>query len=108
MTSDRAARAADADLRAAGAPPGLAGLGPGWRLHVECWRLVRRHVHERRERLRCYACLVGSLAVNGHGVRLLLEPFGGLDRRLGALASDVRQGALDVARGARVAELRQR
>jgi hypothetical protein len=106
---DRTAPAADPDH---GAPQvaasGLAALGPTWRLYVEYWRMVRRHVPERRERLRCYACLIGWLAVNRNTARLLLEPADGLDLRLGTLASEGRQRVLVAARGARVAELRLR
>jgi hypothetical protein len=106
---DRAARAADPDRRAPDvAASGLAGLGPTWRLYAEYWRTVRRHVPKRRERLRCYACLIGSLAVNRNAVRLLHEPACGLGLRLGALASEVGQRVLVAARGVRWAELRLR
>ena len=112
MNPDRpgpAARAADPDR---GAPDAAAcasqALGPSWRLYAEYWRMVRRHVPERRERLRCYACLIGSLAMNRTAVRLLLELAGGLDLRLGARAGEIRQRVLVAARGARGAELRLR
>jgi hypothetical protein len=94
---DRVARAA-----------GLAALGPTWRLYAAYWRMVRRHVPERGERLRCYALLIGSLAVNRNALRLLREPVRGLGLRLGGPASEVRQRVLVTARGARLAELRLR
>ncbi len=77
-----------------------------WRLYAEYWRMVRRHVPERRERLRCYACLVGWLAVSA--ARLLLMPIRGLNPQLGGRGGDARQRVVAAARGLRVAALRHR
>ncbi len=96
---DRVAPAAGPDH----CPPGLAALGPTWRLYAEYWRMVRRHVPERRERLRCYARLIGWLAVNRNLARLLQEPFGGLDPL--ARASEAGRRLRLAVRGPRAADL---
>jgi len=94
----RVARAAAPDHGAPDGAAGLASLGPTWRLYAEYWRIVHRHVPERWERLRCYACLIGWLAVNRNAVRLLLEPIRGVDLQFGALVGVLRRRVL-VARG---------
>jgi hypothetical protein len=98
---DRAADVADSDRPATG----LAALGPTWQIYLEYWRMVRRHVPDRKERLRCYTRLIGWLVVNRNALRLLLEPAGSLDLRPGVRASEFRQRLLV---GARVTQLRQR
>ncbi len=103
----RAAHTADPRPGAAAAGSGLAALGPTWRLYVEYWRMVRRHVPEHGERLRCYAALIGWVVVNWNAVRLLLEPIGSLDLQPGARASEIRQRMLMGVRGAQL-RLRQR
>ncbi len=72
--------------------------------------MVGRHVPDRGERLRCYACVMGWLLVDWHVVRLLIEPIGALGRRAGAGASELGRrlpAALRVARVS-VAEPRPR
>jgi glycosyltransferase involved in cell wall biosynthesis len=71
--------------------PRLRDLCPFWRIYAEYWRMVRRHVPGRRQRLRCYGHLLLWLFVQWHGVQMLLEPVGAYDPRIMNLAYTVKR-----------------
>ena len=79
-----------------------------WSLYAEYWRMVRRHVPERRERIRCYGHLLRWLVVYWNAVRLLLEPVSALDPRMLALATDIKHRLFGAARVALVSDSGQR
>ncbi len=64
--------------------------------------MVGRHVPDRRERLRCYARVMGWLLVDWHLIRLLIEPTGALGRRARAGAGELGRRLLGALRMARV------
>jgi glycosyltransferase involved in cell wall biosynthesis len=52
-----------------------------WILYATCLRLVRAHVADPAERLRCYALALRSLAYHRRWFRLLLEPLEAIEPR---------------------------
>ena len=90
------------------ARPSLVDLCPMWSLYAEYWRMVRRHVPERGERLRCYGHLIRWLLVYWNAVRLLLEPVSALDPRVLAFATEIKHRLFGAARVALVSESGER
>jgi glycosyltransferase involved in cell wall biosynthesis len=90
------------------ARPSLVDLCPMWSLYAEYWHMVRRHVAERSERLRCYGHLIHWLLVYWNAVRLLLEPVSALDPRVLALATDIKHRLFGAARVALVSDSGER
>jgi glycosyltransferase involved in cell wall biosynthesis len=108
---DRCVRAAYPDRRSVrywylpgAARPSLAELCPMWLLYAEYWRMVRRHVPERRERIRCYGHLLRWLVVYWNALRLLLEPVSAVDPRILAFAADIKHRLFGAARVALVSD----
>ena len=88
--------------------PSLVDLCPMWSLYAEYWRMVRRHVPDLGQRLRCYGHLVRWLGVYWNAVRLLLEPVSALDPRVLAIAVDVKHRLFGAARVALVSDSGER
>jgi glycosyltransferase involved in cell wall biosynthesis len=102
---DRCVRAAYPDRRTVrgwyvpgAAKPSLVDLCPMWSLYAEYWRMVQRHVPDRRERLRCYGHLLHWLVVYWNAFRLLLEPVSALDPRVMAFATTIKHRLFGAAR----------
>jgi hypothetical protein len=62
-----------------------------WSFYVTCFRVVGRHVRDRRERLRCYRHLVASASQPRRTAFLLLEPLQVIDPRVFTLARRIKQ-----------------
>ena len=62
-----------------------------WTAYATHVALIRTHVRDPRERLSCYAHLLGSLRWRWNWVFLLLEPLAALDPRVLALAKGVKR-----------------
>jgi glycosyltransferase involved in cell wall biosynthesis len=60
-----------------------------WVFYLKSLRLVRRHVAERSERMRCYGHLAWSVRLHQRWLYLMLEPLMVFDPRLGVLAKSV-------------------
>ncbi len=112
---DRCVRAAYPDRRTVrhwylpgAARPSLVDLCPMWSLYAEYWRMVGRHVPDRRQRLRCYGHLVRWLTVYWNAVRLLLEPVSALDPRVLAIATEIKHRVFGAARVALVSDTGRR
>ena len=60
-----------------------------WVFYLKSLRLIRRHVADRAERLRCYGHLVWSVRLHQRWLYLMLEPLMVLDPRLGVLAKTI-------------------
>jgi glycosyltransferase involved in cell wall biosynthesis len=74
-----------------GQKPRLRDLCPFWRIYAEYWRMVRRHVPGRRQRLRCYGHLLRWPFVRWHCVQMLLEPIAAYDPRIMNVALNIKR-----------------
>ncbi len=87
--------------------PRLSDLCHLWMLYVEYWRMVRRHVPGRTDRLFCYTHLIHWPFIHWYGVQLLLEPISAYDPRIMDLAAQVKKRLFGQARVAFTDETNQ-